>query len=145
MDLLNCFRLPRCSLVGFSFISSFTEHMIFSHSLLPYFQVEYCPLLCGVVIYFCCSFFIRWFHFYSVHWTNSNEILCFPSIYYICNTIFVTFRYCITPFFIFWMCISIWIPRQNCLVSGCNLMMMIFCFKCFGTGYPVMGFVLYCY
>ena len=83
--LLNCFRLPRHSLVGFSYISSFTEYMICSHYLLPSFQVKYCLRLRGVVIYFRYSFFIRWFHFHSIHWIDSNENFCFPSIYYICN------------------------------------------------------------
>ena len=36
--LSNCFRLPRCSLVGFLFIPYFIEHMFCSHSLFTFFS-----------------------------------------------------------------------------------------------------------
>ena len=78
--LLNCFRLSPNSLIGFSFIPSFTKH-IFAHILfLPFFQVKGWPRLRGVVINLRYSFHIKWFHFHSIYWTENNDIFCFPSL-----------------------------------------------------------------
>ena len=90
--LLSCLRLPHCSLVGFLFISSFTKHMICSHTLFfPSFRLSTTPLSCAVVVIFsrtfsvgdyCCSF----------HWTVLS-ILCFNFEYPLCFlNLLISFR-----------------------------------------------------
>ena len=49
-NLLNRFKLPRCSPSMFSF-TPFTEHVILLTLSFPLFQVKSYPLLRGVVIY----------------------------------------------------------------------------------------------
>ena len=85
MVLWNCSRLPRCSLVGFSFIISFTKHMICSHSLFIFFRLG---TVLDYVVWWstsAISFPLSGSNFHNIHWIDNNEILCFPSVYNVWN------------------------------------------------------------